>query len=325
MMIKTKSKYTWEGWNSSGNEDWVFSVKHPCELIGVHAKLIDKELKESEKIEYCVYAPRVSSTSTPFGLKSEEASRGICVTDKRFIISENRHIEGMEPKLTSINFEDIRYFNIGNALLLTWFSIHYRDADNPKDMVILFGSTGRHHFEKLIRSYKKYYPEMRIDAYDVESYHASSFIYNIKDNMHRDDLKKLISSDEKCVSTFLCKYLWGVLPKKRWFWGRKEDIPLTNNATVLLTNKSLLIARSGRDDSGGVAIDVMDIPLRKIGNAAVSRERRNEIMFYQLRISFPDNQEDETLDIPLLDKDTNIGTFLLALTMSLNKCTEGMR
>jgi len=324
-MIKTKSKYTWEGWNSSGNEDWVFSVKHPCELIGVHAKLIDKELKESEKIEYCVYSPRVSSTSTPFGLKSEEASRGICVTDKRFIISEDRHVEGMEPKLTSINFKDIRYFNIGNALLLGWFSIHYRDADNSKDMIILFGSTGRHHFEKLIRSYKKYSPESRIDVYDIESYHPSSFIYNIKDNMHRDDLKKLVSSGERCVSTFLCKYLLGVIPKKRWFWGKREDIYLTNNATVLQTNKSLLIARSGRDDSAGVAIDIMDIPLGKIESAAVSRDRMNNAMIYQLKISFSDKQEPERLDIPLLDKDTNIGTFLLALTMSLNKYAEGMR
>lgn len=324
-MIKTKSKYTWEGWNSSGNEDWVFSVKHPCELIGVHAKLIDKELKESEKIEYCVYAPRVSSTSTPFGLKCEEASRGICVTDKRFIISENRHIEGTEPKVSIIDFEDIRYFTIGNVLLLGWFSIHYRSDDNAKDITVLYSSTGRHHFEKLIRSYKKYSPEIHVDTYDVESYHASSFIYNIKDNMHRDDLKKLISSGEKCVSTFLCKYLWGVLPKKRWFWGRREDIPLTNNATILLTNKSLLVARSGRGDSGGVAIDVMDIPLKKIKNAAVSRERKNEVIFYQLKISFSNREEDEILEVPLLDKDTNIGTFLLALTMSINKYMEGMR
>ena len=44
MMFKSKTKYTWEGWESSGKEDWVFSVKHPCGLIDVHAKLIDNQL-----------------------------------------------------------------------------------------------------------------------------------------------------------------------------------------------------------------------------------------------------------------------------------------
>ena len=108
-MNRVKTKYTWEGWESSGREDWVFSVKHPCELMGVHAKLIDKELKETEQVEYCIYSPRVSSTSTPFGLKTEETSCGICVTDKRFIVSKNRHIKDIEPSLTSIDFADIIY------------------------------------------------------------------------------------------------------------------------------------------------------------------------------------------------------------------------
>ena len=76
-MFKSKTKYTWDGWESSGKEDWVFSVKHPCELIGVHAKLIDAQLKDSEKVGYCIYSPRVSSTSTPFGLKAAESSSGV--------------------------------------------------------------------------------------------------------------------------------------------------------------------------------------------------------------------------------------------------------
>ena len=78
MTFKSKTKYTWEGWNSRGKEPLVFSVDHPRELMGAHAKLIDNQLGELEKIECCLYSPRVSSTSTPFGLKVDKFSYGLC-------------------------------------------------------------------------------------------------------------------------------------------------------------------------------------------------------------------------------------------------------
>lgn len=96
--FKSKTKYAWEGWESSGREAWVFNVEHPCELMGVHAGLIDNQLNEGEKVEYCIYSPRVSSTSTPFGLKAEESSCGLCITNNRFIVSKNKHIKGIEPR-----------------------------------------------------------------------------------------------------------------------------------------------------------------------------------------------------------------------------------
>ena len=103
MSFKSKTKYTWEGWESKGREASVFGVNHPCELMGVHAKLIDNELKPNEKIECCIYSPRVSATMTPFGLEAKRASYGLCVTDKRFIISQNCHVKGLDPDLLSVN------------------------------------------------------------------------------------------------------------------------------------------------------------------------------------------------------------------------------
>ena len=132
MTFKSKTKYTWEGWDSSGEEAWVFAVPHPYELMGVHAILIDKELKDSEKIEQCIYSPRVSTISTPFGLTSEQSSWGVCVTDKRFIISQNRHVKGIEPCVTSVDFHNIIYCNIGSVLLLSWFSITYRKPQRKR-------------------------------------------------------------------------------------------------------------------------------------------------------------------------------------------------
>jgi len=321
-MLKTKTKYTWEGWESSGREDWVFSVKHPCELIGTHAKLIDKELRESEKVEYCVYSPRTSSTSTPFGLRSEEASRGICVTDKRFIVSEDRHIKGVEPNLISIGFEDIQYFNIGNALILGWFSIHYCVNDSSKDMTILFSSIGKHHFEKLIRSYKKYRGKGGINECGIETYYPSSFLYNIKDNVHRNDLKTLISSGERCVLTFSCQYLWGVLKKKRWSWGKQFDVYLTNNTTLLLTNRNLLIARNGRGESASLAVDTMNISLDKIEKVELLREETSQGMIHRFKTCLIKKSGFEILDIPLMGKDKNVEASLNTVVSLLNNRKE---
>ena len=206
-MFKSKTKYTWEGWESSGKEDWVFGVERPCELMGVHAKLIDKEIHESEKIGHCIYAPRVSSTSTPFGLKSEESSWGVGVTDKRFIISQNRHVKGIEPSVVSIDFKDIMYCNIGSALLLSWFSITYIQDGKIEKLNILFSSNGKHHFAKAVRAYKKYCCPLDTDNFVLDASTPGTFIHKVTDSIHRNYLKTLMSSGEKCILTFSCQYI----------------------------------------------------------------------------------------------------------------------
>jgi len=248
-MFKSKTKYTWEGWDSSGREDWVSSVKHPCELIGVHAKLIDKELKESEKIEYCIYAPRVSSTSTPFGFKSEESSCGFCATDKRFIVTKNRHIKEVAPYFTSIDFTDILYFNIGSDLLLSWIAITYLQSNKLKQATVLFSSNGRHHFEKAMRSYKKYCYVTDMDRFKLATLSASGFIHKISNSIHRSRLKTLISANERCALT-----------------------SVVGGATSLITGKALLIARNSRVFSIGNSVDVLNIPLDKINSPFISEE-----------------------------------------------------
>jgi len=259
-MFKSKTKYTWEGWDSSGKEDWVFGVAHPRELMGVHAKLIDKELKEDEKVEGCLYAPRVSSTSTPFGLRSEESSCGLCVTDKRFIISKHRHIEGTEPIVTSIDFSDILYFHIGSVLLLSWFLIAFGQKGKMNTLSVIFSSNGKHHFEKALRAYKKYYAPVNTDEVGMESFSASSFLYKIKNSIHRNYLKALISANEKCILNFSCQYLWEKVAKKKLFSRREKTFYPASNATLLLTNKSIMIARDSLEFSIGSSIDAIIKP-----------------------------------------------------------------
>jgi hypothetical protein len=306
-MFKSKTKYTWEGWESSGKEDWVFSVKHPCELIGVHAKLIDAQLKESEKVEYCIYSPRVSSTSTPFGLKAVESSSGVCVTDKRFIISNNKHIKGTEPAITSINFEDILYSNIGSAMLLSWFSITYIQDRQMKQLNILFSSNGKHHFAKAIRVYKKYRRPINTDDFVLDTSVPASFIHKVTDSIHRNYLKTLMSSGEKCIVTFSCQYIWGKAAEYKSLFGKKQSTYLTSKATMLFTNKSLLIARNSLDFSIGNSLDIQLIPLEKVKSIFVGEENIDNQMIHKLGIDFVNN---DTLVFSLLSIDEQVRIFL---------------
>jgi hypothetical protein len=298
-MFKSKTKYTWEGWESSGGEDWVFSVKHPCELMGVHAKLIDAHLKDSEKVEYCIYSPRVSSTSTPFGFKSEESSWGLCATDNRFIISKNRHVKNAEPELFSISFGDVLYFNIGRALLLSWFSITYALEKEKRHIDILFASNGRHHFEKALRSCKKYQNAVTTDVFGLESFSAASFIHKIHNKRHAGSLKTLISSGEKCLCAFSCQCLWDKFLEKKSFFRKSEVFYYPrSNATFLLTNKALLLARDSLETGVSNGVDILNMPLVKIKTASVLEEKLNDSTIQKIKISLAAATEDCSIEIP---------------------------
>ncbi|PIP19537.1 MAG: hypothetical protein COT38_06005 [Candidatus Omnitrophica bacterium CG08_land_8_20_14_0_20_41_16] len=318
MINKTKTKYTWEGWESSGREDWVFSVKHPCEFIGVHAKLIDNQLKESEKVEYCIYSPRVSSTSTPFGLKAAESSSGVCVTDTRFIISNNKHIKGVEPTITSINFEDILYFNIGSAMLLSWFSLGFISQGESKQLTIIFSSNGKHHFQKALRIFKKHCLTINTDDFKLDSSSPAAFIYKIKDKIHRDYLKTLLSDQEKCILTFSCRYIWEKVLNKRSLLKRKNQVAyLTSKATVLLTNKALMIAKDGVEHSIGTSVDVLNISLDKVKSISLFEGTVDSEKIHKLKISFNKEVRQDMLEISFTDIDeetrislNNIGGLL---------------
>jgi hypothetical protein len=323
--FKSKTKYTWEGWESNGKEDWVFGVKHPCELMGVHAKLIDKELKADEKIESCLYSPCTSSTSTPFGLVVEESSYGLCVTDKRFIISKDRHVKEIEPAVTSIDFDDVLYFHIGSVLLLSWFSVTYAKDGKANTVPIIFGTNGKHHFEKALRAYKKYCSTINTDESSMDTFWAGSFLHKIKDSIHRSHLKTLISVNEKCILTFSCRYIWEKILYKRSLLKRKDHVAyLTSKATVLLTNKALIIARDGVEHSIGNSVDILNISLDKAKSIILFEESVDSEKIHKLKISFNKEARQHILEIGVTDIDEETKIFLndvlllLNLTPSLN-------
>ncbi len=321
MKFKSGTKYTWEGWKSSGKESWVFRVDHPCELMGVHAKLIDKALLPHEKIEYCLYSPRKSASSAPFGLEAEEASYGICVTDKRFIVSKNNHVNGIAPVLISIDFSNILYCNIGRTLLLGWFSISHVQDGKIKSTTITFNSTGRDYFGKAFRSYKKYGILLNENELDIDLLSVGSFIRKISDTIHRDHLRKLMTINERCISTFNCRYVWSSPKVKKLFYRKSRQSYLVSKATILLTNKALLIARDSVGFTISNSVDVLCVPLERISSCSLSREN-NDKKAYKMEISFINEGTFLTLNIPLMSDAEDVEKLLFNISVILKQIKE---
>ncbi len=158
---------------SSGNEPNVLKVDEPRQLLGAHAGLIEGALERGEKVLYLIYSPLWESESAFLGLKQftgphwenkreilelsvYPASHALAVTERRFIISRDRHLEGIPPTVQSIPYDRVVSVRLGNALLLGWFSIQYEEKEKLASTALLYAaSTGKSHFHLAIREYRK--------------------------------------------------------------------------------------------------------------------------------------------------------------------------
>jgi len=309
-MIKNKTKYAWEGWTSSGNEPCVFSVAHPSELIGAHAKLIDGILRSSEKIEKCLYAPRATSTQAPFSFKHENASYGLCVTDQRFIISKDTHTKAETPTVILIDFDDILFFHIGKALLLGWFSIGYHKDGHVIQENILYSSIGQHHFEKAVRSCKKHWNACLGADLGQIPFAPASLMHKAEDKIHAQHLKTLMSSGEQCQLIFSCQYLWEEKEKKRQLFRLAKPRNFLSGATCVLTDKTLLLARNSLGGNLDRGVDVLVLPLEHIQAIKFVEERLDTKEVWRLKVYFKKMSDQEKIEIPLVLERERIELFI---------------
>jgi hypothetical protein len=102
---------------------------------------MQKALRRDEGLLYLLYSPIWPGKNGPFGLYAMPASHAVAVTKYRFIISEDRHMEGITPTVQSIPFDKVFYIELGNALLLGWFSIEFIVDDKPSCATLFFPAT----------------------------------------------------------------------------------------------------------------------------------------------------------------------------------------
>jgi len=147
-------------WQSSGRESYVFRGNKPGDLrdlyIRAHADLMEKALRHDEGLFYLLYSPICQERKGPFGLHATPASHAVAVTQYRFVISEDRHMNGIAPAIQSIPFDQVLYVQLGSAMLLGWFSIELAVDDKPSCTTIFFpATTGMKHFGIAVSEYRR--------------------------------------------------------------------------------------------------------------------------------------------------------------------------
>jgi len=139
---------------SDGRESWVFRASDPAELLGIHADQIRHALFAAEEVRYLVYSPRWDGGGGPFGVRADPASHAVALTDRRFIISRDTHVDGAPPTVLSIPFEAVLCIESGTALMLGWMVIHFADAGSARSATVLHRAIGHDHFAAAIRAYR---------------------------------------------------------------------------------------------------------------------------------------------------------------------------
>ncbi len=159
----------------------------------------------------------------------------------------------------------------------------------------------------------------------MDSSSPAAFIYRIKDKIHRDYLKTLLSNQEKCILTFSCRYIWEKILSKRSLLKRnKEASYVTSKTTVLLTNKAFMLAKDGLGHSIGTSVDIFNISLDKVKSIILFEENLDTEKIHKLRVSFNKDVRQNILELTFTDADEETKIFLndipslLNLTPSLN-------
>jgi len=215
----------------TGKKPYVFRAEKPGHLPGVHADLMRKTLHRDEGLLYLLYSPIFPEEKDPFGLCTTPGSHSVAVTKHRFIISEDRHIEGIVPTVQSIPFDHVFYAELGNALFFGWFSIQFV-VDNKASRTTLFfpATTGMKHFGIALRKYRNMtgpaYDRLSVDTIDWAD------IWRHTPKTEVDHLKPLIIKEELPFNMLRSSERW-ILRK-----GRRKSVPayLSTNGILVSTN-----------------------------------------------------------------------------------------
>jgi len=203
----------------------------------VHAHLMRKTLGRGEGLLYLLSSPIFPEEKGVFGLCATPGSHSVALTKHRFIISEDRHIEGIAPTVQSIPFDHMFYAELGNALFFGWFSIQFAVNNKPSRITLFFpATTGMKHFGIALQKYRG----MTGPAYDQLPVHAMEWadIWRHTPKTEVDHLKPLILGEELPFNMLRSSERW-ILRKR----GRKSiPVYLSTNGILVSTNFGLIHA-----------------------------------------------------------------------------------
>jgi hypothetical protein len=200
---------------------------------------MNKTLGRDEGLLYLLSSPIFPEEKGLFGLCATPGSHSVALTKHRFIISEDRHIEGVAPTVRSIPFDHMFYAELGNALFFGRFSIQFA-ADNKPSRITLFfpAATGMKHFGIALRKYRSMTgpasDRLPVDGIDWAE------IWRHTPKTEADHLKPLILREELPFNMLRSSERWILIEKRR------KNIPvyLSTNGILVSTNLGLIHATS---------------------------------------------------------------------------------
>jgi hypothetical protein len=139
---------------SSGREPYVWRAEGPEDLPRVHAGLIGSGLRPGEPAYYLLYAPLRRAETVPFGIEVGQGSHALAITPDRFLFSRDPHRDGQTPQIHSIPLEKILKLDVGDDLLLGWFSIAFSGKEGVRRLAFFFTATGMDHVLAAMRAYR---------------------------------------------------------------------------------------------------------------------------------------------------------------------------
>jgi len=284
------------GVRSSGREPYVFQANRPEGLLGIHADLMEKALRRDERLLYLLYAPIWPEKKGPFGLHATPASHAVAVTKYRFIISEDRHTEGIAPTVQSIPFDQVFYVKLGNALILGWFSVEFVVDDKPSCTTLFFpATTGMKHFGIAVRKYRS----MTGPAYDQFPAGALDWadIWQHTPKTEVDHLRPLILREELPFNMLRSSERW-ILRKRRW---KSIPVYLSTNGILVSSNFGFIHATDEpciRPEIFSFGVNVSCIPCDALKSAELLEKTMYGRPLWFLRLKIDRGNVTVDFDIP---------------------------
>jgi hypothetical protein len=282
-------------WPSSGREPYVFKVDKPQDLPGFHAELIESTLRHDEKLYYLLYSPIWYGSETPFGARTFPASHAVAVTENRFIISEDRHIRGIEPTIQSTSFDRILTIELGNALIMGWFVIRFAGTDGISSTSLLYTATGQEHFETVVRQYRRMI-KLRWNREELKAIRWKDVWLNTQ-RIQRDMLKSIVLERELPLLAVRSSEVWGGI-KRRW---KKRPVCLAAEGILIFTNLGILYAVDEppiRPEILSFGVNLTCVPFEAMKGAVLFEKTIHGNRFYLLSLEIGRDLVSFDLEVP---------------------------
>jgi hypothetical protein len=191
------------------------------------------------------------------------------VTKERLLVSENYHQDGVNPSVHSIPFHDIITIQVGTALLVGWFSVHFREAQRLVSVTFLFkATTGKGHFLAAVREYRKAVRRVPKDLPPQLGANHWADVLERHQGVQATHLKSLLIEGEQPIQLLRSTAKWGMDHR----WLRRIPVCLSTNGICVATNSGFLHVADEPTHRPGVlnfAMNTTSIPPDAIKSATL--------------------------------------------------------